>query len=227
VAVRQDVGVGRGRVLVVTAMRSEAKPLRKAAPAGVDVVVTGMGTRLAAEATAAALDAADYERVVMIGIAGGVGPTVGVGDLVVPVAVIDHATGDELVPDRLGPIEPRGKLHTSDEFIQDPDAVAALVARGVVGLDMETAAVGRVCRERGIPWSTFRGISDHAEHLPVDPAVLAMTGPEGEPKPGAVAKYLATHPHKVPALAKLAKGAASAIDVSTTALLEALESLEA
>lgn len=211
-----------GGVLVVTAMRSEAKPLRKAAPPGVDVVVTGMGTTLARHVTEAALAGHDYERVVMIGIAGGIGPTVAVGDLVVPEAVIDHATGDEVVPDRFGTIVPCGKLHTSDEFIQDPDAVAALVARGVIGLDMETAAVGRVCRERGLPWSVFRGISDHAEHLPVDPAVLAMTGPEGEPKPAAVAKYLATHPHKVPALAKLAKGAAAAIDVSTEALLQAL-----
>lgn len=206
----------------MTAMRSEAKPLLAAAPAGVEVVVSGMGTRLAAEATAAALDAATYDRAVMIGIAGGIGPTVAVGDLVVPEAVVDHATGDELVPDPLGRQPARGKLHTSDEFIQDPAAVAALVARGVIGLDMETAAVGRVCRDRGVPWSVFRGISDHAEHLPVDPAVLAMTGPEGEPKPAAVAKYLATHPHKVPALAKLAKGASAAIGVSTAALLEAL-----
>ena len=214
--------MGGGRILVVTAMRSEAKPLRKAAPTGVDVVVTGMGTRLAADATVAALDAASYERVVMIGIAGGIGPTVVVGDLVVPEAVIDHATGDELVPEPFGALAARGKLHTSDEFIQDPDAVAALVARGVIGLDMETAAVGRVCRDRDVPWSVFRGISDHAEHLPVDPAVLAMTGPEGEPKPAAVAKYLATHPHTVAGLAKLAKGATAAIDVSTRALLDAL-----
>ena len=214
--------MGGQRVLVVTAMRSEAKPLRRAAPPGVDVVVTGMGTALAAEATTAALDAGSYERVVMIGIAGGIGPTVTVGDLVVPEVVLDHASGDELRPDRFGPIEPRGALHTSDQFIQDPAEVAALVARGVVGLDMETAAVGRVCVGRGVPWSVFRGISDHAEHLPVDPAVLAMTGPEGEPKPAAVARYLATHPHKVAGLARLAKGANAAIEVSTAALLAAL-----
>lgn len=210
------------QVLVVTAMRSEAKPLRRAAPPGVDVVVTGMGTQRAADATTAALDRGAYERVVVIGIAGGVGPTVAVGDLVVPEAVLDHATGDALRPDRFGPIEPRGLLHTSDAFIQDPAEVAALVARGVVALDMETAAVGRVCRDRGLPWSVFRGVSDHAEHLPVDPAVLAMTGPEGQPRPAAVAKYLATHPGKVPGLAKLAKGASAAIEVSTAALLDAL-----
>jgi adenosylhomocysteine nucleosidase len=214
--------VAGARVLVVTAMRSEAKPLRKAAPPGVDVVVTGMGTRAAADATTAALAGGAYERVVMIGIAGGIGPTLAVGDLLVPEAVLDHATGDVLRPDRFGTIEPRGLLHTSDQFIQDPAEVAALVRRGVVGLDMETAAVGRVCRDGGVPWSVFRGISDHAEHLPVDPAVLAMTGPEGEPKPAAVAKYLATHPHKVAGLARLAKGANAAIEVSTAALLAAL-----
>lgn len=210
------------RTLVVTAMRNEAKPLRKADPPGVDIVVTGMGTALARSATAAALDARNYDRVVMIGIAGGIGPTVAVGDLVVPEAVVDHATGVELVPATLGDHVPRGKLHTSDEFIQDPDAVAALVASGVIGLDMETASVGRVCEERGVPWSVFRGISDHAVDLPVDPAVLAMTNADGTPKPAAVVKYLATHPHKIPSLAKVAKGADAAIRVSTDALLAVL-----
>ena len=127
------------------------------------------------------------------------------------------------MPDPFGPLPTRGALHTSDAFIQDPEEVAALVARGVVGLDMETAAVGRVCEERGVPWSVFRGISDHAEHLPVDPAVLAMTGPDGTPKPLAVARYLLTHPHRVPALGRLAKGSEAAIRVSTEALVAALD----
>lgn len=203
-------------------MRSEARLLRRAPIPGTEVLVTGMGTALAESATGARLDAGRFDRVVMIGIAGGVGPSVAIGDLVVPDAVIDGRTGDELVPDPLGDQAPRGKLHTSDEFIQDPTRIADLLARGVVGLDMETAAVGRACVARGVPWSAFRGISDHAESLPVDPAVLSMTGPEGEPKAGAVARYLVTHPHRVPHLARLAKGANAAVEASTAALRAAL-----
>ena len=206
-------------------MHSELRPFSRTPQAGrPDVVtaVTGMGTARAAATTTAMLERHDVDRVVMIGIAGGIGPSVAIGDLVVPEVVIDGATGAELVPDRPAGFVPRGGLHTSDEFIQDPEAVAALVDRGVVALDMETAAVGAVCAARGVPWSVLRGISDHHIGLPVDPAVLQLTDPEGRAKPAAVARFVGTKPWKVPHLARLAKGAAAAIRASTAALLETL-----
>jgi adenosylhomocysteine nucleosidase len=181
-----------------------------------------MGTARAAAATTAMLERHEVDRVVMIGIAGGIGPSVAVGDLVVPEVVIDGATGAELVPEPPAGFVPRGGLHTSDEFIQDPAAVAALVDRGVIALDMETAAVGAICAARGLPWSVLRGISDHHIGLPVDPAVLELTDPEGRAKPAAVARFVATRPWKVPHLARLAKGASAAIAASTAALVETL-----
>lgn len=211
-----------GRILVVAAMRSEAAPLQRLTRPDLEVIVTGMGTERARTTTAAALDRGGHERVVVIGIAGGVGPTVAVGDLVVPEVVLDGATGDEVVPHHLGGRGPRGTLHTSDAFVQDPAALAALEARGVVALDMETAAIGRLCHDRGVPWTVLRGISDHVEHLPVDPAVLTITGPDGTPKPAAVARYLLTHPHRAPGIFRLARGARAAIQASTAAFLEAL-----
>jgi len=203
-------------------MRSEAAPLRRLRRPDLHVVVTGMGTERAGRRTAAALDDGRYDRVVMIGIAGGIGPSVAVGDLIVPEVVLDGATGEALVPHGIGARAAAGILYTTDAFIHEPAEVAALVARGVVAVDMETAAVGRVCRDRDVPWSVFRGISDHADHLPVDPAVLRLTGPDGTPKPGAVARYLVTHPHRLPGLARLARGARAAIEVATRALLASL-----
>lgn len=217
------------KILVVAAMRSELKAFAKRFPAQADTptAVLGMGTKLAREGTARLLEEHRPDHVLMVGIAGGVGPTVAVGDLVVPEVVLDHASGTEHRPAPLPGFANRGILHTSDEFIVEPDAVAALVDRGVIALDMETAAVAAASEAAGVPWGVARGISDHHESLPVDPAVLAMTGPEGEPKAGAVAKYLAKHPGQVPHLAKLAKGANAAMAASSDAAVDALRRLRA
>lgn len=217
--------VSSERVLVLAAMRSEMKPfLRTDLAPTVHTAVTGIGTARAEAVTRRELDAhPDVERVVMIGIAGGLGTDVGVGDLVVPERVIHGRTGDELEPEVFGDHVARGALHTSDDFITDPDRIAELRRRDVIALDMETAAVGQVCVERGIPWSVFRGLSDHVDHLPVDPAVLDLTGPEGEPRPGAVARFVVRHPVKAMGLRHLAAGSRAAIAVSTDALVAALD----
>lgn len=204
-------------------MRSELRPFTAARRAGTVGAVIGIGTTLAAASTRRLLDEHDPSRVIMIGIAGGVGPTIEIGDLVVPEVVLNGMTGVELRPEPFGTIEPRGTLHTSDEFVQDPARLAALHdERGVVALDMETAAVGAVCEERGVPWSVFRGISDHVEGLPVDPAVLTLMGPEGQPRWGNVAKYLARNPMRYRHLAQLQAGAKAAITASVGAALAAL-----
>ncbi len=54
-------------------------------------------------------------------------------------------------------------MWTNDELITDLDELAALHAeRGVVALDMETAAIAHACEQRGVPWSVFRAISDRS-----------------------------------------------------------------
>lgn len=212
--------------LVLAAMRSELRPFSKAHVPDTIGAVTGIGTVRATESTRRLLDQHDVGRVLMIGIAGGVGPTIAIGDLVVPEVVLNGTTGAELRPEPLGSVAPRGTLHTSDEFVQDPARLAALHDdKGVVALDMETAAVGAVCEARGVPWSVFRGISDHVEGLPVDPAVLHLMGAEGEPRWGNVVRYLAGNPLRMRHLAKLQAGAKAAISTSVTAALAALAAL--
>ena len=209
--------------LVVAAMRSELRPFTKAGRSDCVGAVIGIGTERANASTRRLLDEHDVDRVVMIGIAGGVGPSISIGDLVVPEVVLNGMTGETFRPEPLGPVTPRGTLHTSDEFLQDPDRLQVLHDdRGVIALDMETAAVGAVCEERAIPWSVFRGISDHVEGLPVDPAVLNLMGPEGEARMGNVAKYIVRNPMRVRHLAKLQAGANAAIAASVGAALAAL-----
>jgi adenosylhomocysteine nucleosidase len=220
-------------VLVVAAMRSEMQAFvaaRRGAghlgpPPAVSTGVLGIGTARARASTERLVREVSASRVLVIGVAGGIGPTTAIGDLVVPEVVLDGASGVARRPAPVPGVRGRGTLHTSDELVVEPAAVAALVERGVVALDMETAAVAEVCERHGIPWSVLRGISDHADAEPVDPAVLGLTGPEGEARPAAVARYVARHPGRIPQLSRLARGLRAATRASADAAVQAIDDL--
>jgi adenosylhomocysteine nucleosidase len=215
------------RVAVLAAMRSELKPFLRHLEGGrigdilVTARVTGIGTKAAGATTAAVLDAEQIDRVVMIGIAGGVGQSVKIGDLVVPEVVVD-ARGEEHRPAPIEGLVPRGRMRTSDEIDVSVDEVAQLDQRGFVALDMETAAVAEVCERRDVPWSVVRAISDHCDDGFVDSAVLAMTNSDGSPNFSAVARYLLPRPWRVVRLSRLARGARAATEASARAAAEAI-----
>ncbi len=229
-----------GLVVVLAPMRSELRPLVRALPlrrfgtgdpgllrcafGGGELLATttGIGTRAAARKTEVVLDSGPVDHIVVVGIAGGIGPSVDIGDLVVPELVIDLSTGAEYRPGILGAREPRGSLATSDELIVDQGEVARLERRGVIAIDMETAAIAAVCERRGCPWSVFRAISDRADDGSADPAVFALAGPDGEPRFRSVLRFVLTKPKSIPRLVRLARGASLATKVAASAALAAL-----
>ncbi|MEZ5176727.1 MAG: hypothetical protein R2746_00190 [Acidimicrobiales bacterium] len=166
-------------------------------------VVSGMGTELAGAAARRLLDAEAVAVVVVVGISGGVDDTTPIGTVIHPEVVIDSATGVERRPLALG--GPRaGGLWTTD-VITPPAEVAALHRSGIVGLDMETAAVAAACEERGVAWTVVRSLSDGpADH--VDDEVFAMSNQDGTPNPGRVLRYVVRHPGRIPALARMGRG---------------------
>jgi nucleoside phosphorylase len=182
---------------------------------------TGMGMGLARRRTEELLDATPVDHVMVVGIAGGVGPTVAVGDLILPRIVVDGSTEIEYRPDHLGAPVTAGTIVSSDDFMVDPEVVAALVHRGVIAVDMETGAVAAVCAQRGCPWSVVRSVSDMAtDHK--DDSVLGLANPDGSPNTGAAVKYLLIHPWRIPTLAKIAKGSMTAMANAADAARQAL-----
>jgi adenosylhomocysteine nucleosidase len=173
----------------------------------VTAVITGIGTALAHAATVRLLDAVDVERVIVVGIAGAIENQTPIGALVLPEFVISGADGSEHRPTPLRVGNARGKLWTSDELLLDPALHADLRAAGVVALDMETAAIAKVCDDRDVPWSVVRAISDRAGDGTVDTENVGLTHPDGRPNFSAVARYLVRHPGALPRLVRLAKGA--------------------
>jgi adenosylhomocysteine nucleosidase len=236
-----DTPAGSGPIAFVCAMPMELSPLvkklslHKTEIDGVEVhrgtldgrevvaIVTGMGTKLATEATERLLDATLVERVVVVGITGAVENETPIGTLILPEVVVNSATGREYRPQRMGDGEPHGKMWTGDELLTDPDVIAGLRAQGVVSLDMETAAIADSCERRGIPWSVFRVISDRATDGSIDEEVFRLSNQDGTPNGRAVAAYFAKHPGRIPRMARLARGAKLATKTAADAAIRAVE----
>jgi len=185
-------------------------------------VVTGMGTSLAARGVERLLGATEVTRVVVVGITGAVEDETALGSLILPEVVVDGATGAEFRPAPLGDGNPEGKMWTSDDLITDPSVLSGLRADGVVSLDMETAAIARVCDRRGIAWSVFRSISDRATDGSVDEEVFRLSNQDGTPNAKAIASYVVRRPGRLPAMARMAKSTRLATERAADAALSAL-----
>jgi adenosylhomocysteine nucleosidase len=184
-------------------------------------VITGIGTKPAEETAERLLDGIQVDHAMVVGIAGGMGPTVEIGDLVIPALVIDEATGKEVRPAVLGDAKPRGTIVTSDKFGYDDDTNAKFIADGVVGVDMETSAIGLVCERRGVPWTAYRGISDRGDDDTVDIEVLKLGGTDGSLNAKALAWYLLRKPWKIKHLNNLRKGTELAVNAAADAAIAA------
>lgn len=227
-------------VAFVFAMPMEITPLtkklglRKDTIGGVDVqtgtlgerqvvaIVTGMGTDLATRGTERLLGAVTPDRVVVVGITGAVDADTPIGHLINPERVVHSETGAEHKPTFLTDETPSGTLWTTNRMTP-PEELPDLRAKGVVALDMETAAIADLCEQRGIPWSVFRAVSDRATDASLDDEVFKMSNQDGTPNPRAIARYLLKHPFAIPGLARLAKGANLARNRAVDAAIAAVK----
>ncbi|MET0665936.1 MAG: 5'-methylthioadenosine/S-adenosylhomocysteine nucleosidase [Acidimicrobiales bacterium] len=189
----------------------------RAGEADVVATTTGIGTELATTAAQRMLDRGEVDHVVVVGIAGGIGPTTAVPDLIIPEAVVDWPELREHRPAPLGRLVGAGTIVSSDEYGYPPEVIADFIARGVVAVDMETVAVARVCADAGIPWSAVRAISDRADDDTVDQDVITLVKPDGSPDLGRSLRYLIRHPGRISRLAALGRDASTAARVAATA----------
>jgi adenosylhomocysteine nucleosidase len=228
------------RIAILAPMRSELRPLVRRLSlkqsrsgdrslfwgqlgrAEIVATTTGIGTRAAARTTEKVLDFIPLQHLVVVGIAGGIGPSVAIGDLVVPERVINLATGAEYRPSVLGDAEARGTLATSNEALVDPAEAARLERQGVIAVDMETAAIAAILEGRACPWSVFRAISDRAGDGSIDSAMLSLAGPDGEPNLPALLRFVLVNPQHVPSLARLGRGLSLATNAAASGAVSAL-----
>lgn len=232
------------QVLVLAPMRSELRPVaramggRRGQLAGVPVCVgragrasltaalIGVGPEAARRSTERLLDASHFDHVVVSGIAGGIGPRIAVGDLVTPCEVEDLTTGRRFTPVTVGHHRPSGVVATTaSELILDEERLAELEERGVIALDMETAAVAEVCQGRGRPWSVFRVVSDRPQDGLLDNGVFELLEADGTVNLGRTLRYVLARPSRIGPLARLARDAGGAARRAARAAVEGCATL--
>lgn len=185
-------------------------------------VVTGMGTARAHAVTVRLLDTVEVEWVIVVGISGAIDNQTPLGTLVLPELVVNAADGSEHRPTPLPLGDVHGTLWTTDELLLDPAVHADLRARGIVSLDMETAAIAAVCEKDGIPWSVVRAISDRASDGSVDAEIVSLNHGDGTANFSAVVAFLMRRPGAVPRLVRLGWGAHIATKRAADAAIRAV-----
>jgi len=204
---------------------SAARFVGRYGPLDLLAVRIGIGTEAAAQATTALLDEGGIDRVMVVGIAGGVDAEQPIGANIDPELVVDAASGRAFHPLSFGAETPHGRLLTSDRLVTDLDEAERLRQQGVVGLDMETAAVAAVCEARSCPWSVFRAISDRVTDGTTDPAILALAGADGRGDVRALVRFLASRPGRIVDLVRLARGTRRAVEAAAVAAIRGLDHL--
>lgn len=152
--------------LVISATRAEAAYV----PAGVEVIVTGLGKTAAAVATARALAARSLDRVVVLNIGTAGALRDGVVGLHEPGVVLNHDINADAI--RALGYDPQERLvldasrdavlATGDVFVTDP-VVRARLAQQAYLVDMEGYAVAWAAREFGVPLRMAKHVSDNAD----------------------------------------------------------------
>lgn len=188
-------------VLVCFALEEEARPFRRLtrARSEVSVLVTGIGKENAARSVRDHLCLHPPRRVFTCGFAGGLSPGLKTGDVVFQAA--EPELSRTLVQSGARP----ASFFCAGHIATTAAAKAELRrATGADAVEMESAAIHAVCRERGIPCATVRVISDTAhEDLPLDFNHLANA--DLSLNYGKLALAILKSPGKIPALRRLQK----------------------
>jgi adenosylhomocysteine nucleosidase len=216
-------------LLVCFALKEEAAPSRKmaagtvAAAQAASILITGIGRRNAETSLREFLATHSPELVLTCGFAGGLNPDLKPGDVVFELTdrrgefhepQTENESGARVTrPSESSPL--REKLAAAGakpaKFFC-ADRIATTVAEkkklraetGADAVEMESAAIHAICRERGIPCATVRVISDTAnEDLPLD--FNQLSKPEMSLDYGKLAWAIARSPGKIGALLKLQK----------------------
>lgn len=158
----------------------------------------GMGPERAARGTQALLDGHRPQWVISAGFSGALVPELAAGEIVVG-NVIRDISGRELTIDLKMPANPAaglhvGKLLTIDHVARTADEKERLGCEtGALAVDMESAAVAAVCRERKTRFMAVRVISDDMQsEVPAE--AVSILGDNGALQIGAAVAALWKRP---------------------------------
>jgi adenosylhomocysteine nucleosidase len=188
--------------LICFALKEEAAPFRQiaAGKTGITILLTGIGRQNAEKSLREFLATHPPKLVLTCGFAGGLNPELKLGDVIFE---IPQPSTFNLQLSTYGATP--AKFFCADHIATTVAEKKALRAEtGADAVEMESAAIHAVCRERGIPCATVRVISDTAgEDLPLD--FNALSKPDKNLDFGKLFLAIAKSPGKIGALMQLQK----------------------
>ena len=204
-------------ILVTFAVKEEARPFQRrlADAPHIRTLITGMGKRNAERTVIASLEAARPALLITAGFAGGLDPALPVGDVIFEAEEAFHFRSELLA---IGARPAR--FHCAERIsITAAEKQALRASTGAEAVEMESEIIRTLCRERGIPATTVRVISDAAtEDLPLDFNALVTT--DGRPRPLPFALALLRQPHKIAELIRFQKRVNAAAERLTDVLVK-------
>jgi adenosylhomocysteine nucleosidase len=228
------------RALVLAPMTNELRPIVKYARAkrtrvdgltaytgragDVEVVVVqaGVGPASSRKVTERALECFPVDHVLVSGIAGGLHPDLSIGTVVVPEEVLDLASGERYTSSPMDGVQRRGLIATADHLIMDEQQLADIAGMGVVAMEMESSGVAAACLGAGVPWTTFRVISDRPDDGLTDDAIMSLLRPDGSADVAAALRLMLRHPGRIPGMVRLGRDSSMATAKAARASLGAL-----
>ncbi len=225
---------------VVVALAREARVVRRACrvagvEARVSVACSGMGGARAGDAARDLVDRG-AELLLVAGYAGALHARLAPGALLLATALHGARAGAPRAcdADLLARAEAAlagtpalhlGPLASVDRPLDGAAARAALAAHdGALAVDMESAAVGEVAAQRGVPWLALRAISDGVGQR-VPPCLERLVDAYGTPTPRGLLRAVLHDPMGLRHLPALARGVRHADRSLQTALVRLLAAL--
>lgn len=215
-----------GRAGFITGLAVEASVLRRQAVShdpniGSRIACAGADA-LRARRMAEDLLEAGANALVSFGIAGGLDPVLGPGDIVLPEtvavpsgsAVVTDAAWRRHLLDAAGAQGFRptgGKLAGSDKAVATvADKRTLFEASRAVAVDMESHAVALAAQAAGVPFLAVRAVIDPADRA-LPKAVLGSIAPDGRARIGLVTARLVLRPWEVPQVKRLRRDTGAAL----------------
>jgi adenosylhomocysteine nucleosidase len=177
--------VTKPKLLILTALQNESRAIQKAIPHWKSRNIHFLTIAIRARRLPDLRQFQPIQAIILAGLAGGLDPSLQVGDVIVD--------ADDSVAGRLGSLRP-GKIHTASEMVATPEAKRLLFAQtGAAAVDMEQSAVRAVSLSLNVPFIGIRAISDTAGDS-LAPMILNWIDEIGSPRLVAIARDLLLKP---------------------------------
>ncbi len=208
-------------ILILAAIETEAAGLkaRYASDPMVDLLITGVGRERVVARLSAYLDRRAPRRVLHVGVAGGLDPSLATG------RVLDFSQVRRLdeTPINLPGADEGRTLLSVDAIAATPAEKRGLFEQtGADAVDMETYHAARLLEERRVPLHAIRAICDDAG-MALPPESAGWVDDTGRPRAAAAVRYLLLHPHRLGAMLKLQRAMKQATASLTDAVVRTVE----